>query len=332
MQILDYEGLQEFSTSICHGLSNPNLIINPDFSINQRNQTQYTITDYARKYTVDRWCVKGKSTIEVISNGIKYTKTSESEDGYTAITQVIENCSRIEGEELTLSIQYTDNNIKKIATLNIDKGWTFQDTRYEIKRIWILNYVIIALYARPDKMLEVDIHIAKPAPLNFSCIFNYAKLELGNISTLFVPPDLTIEKLKCMRYYQRISVDNMTDLTLVNLLWRPISYYIYATNDSRNFLDFYFNLDVKMRDIPTGKLYGITNDDTGYSIAYVKGGSPDKTRNWKYNIKTLANTVIIKVTTEDGNITDEDFNTKNLVFYSNSGIELDAEIYEYKSN
>lgn len=181
-------------------------------------------------------------------------------------------------------------------------------------------------------MLEVDIHVAKPAPLNFSCIFNYAKLELGNISTIFVPPDLTIEKLKCMRYYQRLSVNNKADLTLVYLVWRPLSYYIYSTNDSRNFLDFYINLNIKMRIIPTGKLYGIINDDTGYSIAYVKGGSPDKTRTWKYNINTFNDAVIIKVTAEDGNITDEDFNTKNLVFYSNSGIELDAEIYEYKSN
>ena len=39
-----------------NGLSNPNLLINPDFAINQRGQSTYTgISAYT--YTVDRWCI-----------------------------------------------------------------------------------------------------------------------------------------------------------------------------------------------------------------------------------------------------------------------------------
>lgn len=331
MQILDYDGLKIISSNISN-LSNPNMVINPDFSINQRGKLKYEMDNYSRKYTVDRWCIKGKSTVDVVDNGIKFTKTSEAGEAYCTITQVIENCSKIEGETLILSVSYMDNNEKKIGILKINKGWSYTDETHELSRVWILGYIILAVYARPDKMLEVDIHIAKTAPLNFSCIFNYIKLEVSNIATIFVPPDITIERIKCMRYYQKIGIDENPNLIL-NIPFRPISYYIYAVNDTRNFLDFVLYFNIKLRTIPTVKLFGISNNDTGYSIAYVKGHSPDKTRIWKYNT-THANEYLvqIKVTAEDGNITDDDFDKRNLVFYNNSGIEVDAEIYEYKNN
>lgn len=330
MQILDYNGLQFLSNNI-QNLSNPNMIINPDFSINQRNKNEYNITNYTRTYTIDRWTVKGKSTLKVLDNSINLIKTSEAGEAYTAITQVIENCSKIEGKELTLSVQYIDNNEKKIAILNIDKDWDFKQETYEIKRIWILEYLILAIYARPDKMLEVDFHIAKTAPLNFNCIFSYVKLELGKVATIFTPPDLTIEKFKCMRYYQKIGIEPKTNL-ISSMILTPICFYIYGDNNIKNFLDFYCNLNVEMRTIPIGKLYGISNDDTGYSIANKMGASPDKTRNWEYNIViTDTKFIMIHVTAENGNLVASDFDTKVLIFYSNSGIELDAEIYEYKN-
>ena len=50
--------------------SNPNLLINPDFRINQRGQAEYT-----SGYTVDRWYSPGKCSAAPISGGVKLTST-----------------------------------------------------------------------------------------------------------------------------------------------------------------------------------------------------------------------------------------------------------------
>ena len=52
------------------GLSNPNLLINPDFRVNQRGQNEYSTG-----YTVDRWYSPGKCSAAPISGGVKLTST-----------------------------------------------------------------------------------------------------------------------------------------------------------------------------------------------------------------------------------------------------------------
>ena len=50
--------------------SNPNLLLNPDFRVNQRGQAEYT-----SGYTVDRWYSPGKCSAAPISGGVKLTST-----------------------------------------------------------------------------------------------------------------------------------------------------------------------------------------------------------------------------------------------------------------
>ena len=59
-QLLNYLG---------NKFSNPNLLINPDFAVNQRGEDTYEIQNSA-KYTVDRWKL-WNAKVSKIDNGIK---------------------------------------------------------------------------------------------------------------------------------------------------------------------------------------------------------------------------------------------------------------------
>lgn len=97
-------------------ISNPNLLINGDFKINQRGQTTYST---ANSYTVDRWkLVSG--TLTVTETGIKLNGT---------ITQILEKiptekCCPFVKTTGTEGIEYTySNGVFTIIGYNVDILW-----------------------------------------------------------------------------------------------------------------------------------------------------------------------------------------------------------------
>lgn len=73
------------TANVAYNVSNPNLLINGNFKVNQRGQTTYTETG---KYTVDRWkLVSG--TVEVVSGGIKLNGTIMQKLEHTPSMQVV---------------------------------------------------------------------------------------------------------------------------------------------------------------------------------------------------------------------------------------------------
>lgn len=325
---------QEIELLKCNGYtkaSNPNLLINPDFKICQRNMTEYNTNkaENGGRYYPDRWICRRdyndtglKYTIQEDGLHAKFMTTAESW-GSILYKMDLETAKFLSGKTITISgkIRTSNSNIKG---MNLYQGSTYI-VNGAPKKIGEDFYTVTA--KMPEITDNLVLEIRFDGVQNGETIFEYLKLELGSVATPFVSPDRATELLKCMRYYQKIGIDENPNLIL-NIPFRPISYYIYGVNDTRNFLDFVLYFNIKLRTIPTVKLFGISNNDTGYSIAYVKGHSPDKTRIWKYNT-THANEYLvqIKVTAEDGNITDDDFDKRNLVFYNNSGIEVDAEVH-----
>ena len=178
------------------GLSNPNLLINPDFSINQRGANTYS----TRGYSADRWILSvigtgntgsyNADTHEIISN-IKDT------DGfYASMQQHIENPSRFAGMEMTFSANITAlDKTSLIQVWRTENGVTtaIAVTPYNTETEKILNFVM------PDDLTEAS-KIRIILQTRGNAVLNWAKLELGSVATPFLPPDPATELAKCQRY------------------------------------------------------------------------------------------------------------------------------------
>ena len=184
--------------------SNPNLLINPDFRINQRGQSEYSTTDI---YTVDRWRL-GRLADASVSNGLAVlgsgngVKLSWTAADYGWLSQYIENPGAYIGKELTASAEITDAgapiNVSIIAYT--DSGYvvsTYDSTVSSGSGTTTAHLIV------PDgcKILECrvinDTHVA-----NGSCTIKWCKLEVGSTATPFTPPDPATELARCQRYYQ----------------------------------------------------------------------------------------------------------------------------------
>lgn len=189
--------------------SNPNLLINPDFRINQRGQTVYTTS----VYTVDRWKTGGaKLTV----NDSFITLENTTEKATATIYQVVENPTALSGKTVTLSFDY---DLKTegawISVQAVTNGsWNpsvpvqLTETGRNVK-----STVITLPENLTDLRLALVIHSTDSAPLAIVDVYG-AKLELGSLATPFTPPDPATELAKCQRYYQ---IHSTGDIAAVDL-------------------------------------------------------------------------------------------------------------------
>lgn len=158
--------------------SNPNLLINPDFAINQRGEDTYEIQN-SSKYTVDRWKL-WNAKVSKIGNGIKL------ENNFASIGTLQQKFEKAYSDIVTMSC-YVES-----VTGTVTMKATGADETVTLKQG--LNYVTTS------NCNDVTFTINPGA----SAIINWAKLEKGNISTQFVKPDLTEESIKCEKFYKII--------------------------------------------------------------------------------------------------------------------------------
>ncbi len=179
-------------------ISNPNLLDNPWFTVNQRGQSNYIELGYA----LDRWIVNNSSTvIELQENGII---VSNKDEGTINLTQWLSDdlTKDLFGKEVTLSIKLIDG--------------TILSTSFRIPEI-ISNIIYGYIHIKNELYLA----ITGNTEANKNAVFLYTgttdsdsisiqaiKLELGSISTLAndVAPNYQQELAKCQRYYQLIKV------------------------------------------------------------------------------------------------------------------------------
>ncbi len=209
------------------GLSNPNLLINPDFAINQRGANTYS----TRGYSADRWILSvigtgntgsyNADTHEIISN-IKDT------DGfYASMQQHIENPSRFAGMEMTFSANITAlDKTSLIQVWRTENGVTtsIAVTPYNTETEKILNFVM------PDDLTEAS-KIRIILQTRGNAVLNWAKLELGSVATPFLPPDPAAELLRCQRYftiYKHQNATSSTDKCTIGVGYALTSSIVYA--------------------------------------------------------------------------------------------------------
>lgn len=178
--------------AIAAAITNPNLLINPDFKINQRGQTEYS---EASGYCVDGWYRNTAATvIPLESGGISVSYSGEINP---SIYQKIENSQFLCGKTVSISVS---TNGASYCTTGVLPDDLSANTTY-------------SLFARLDGSTDIPENLTSHIRLqvyngNFLFVINNitkidsVKLELGLIATQFIPPDPATELTKCQRYYQ----------------------------------------------------------------------------------------------------------------------------------
>ena len=186
--------------------SNPNLLINPDFRINQRGQAEYT-----SGYTVDRWYSPGKCSAAPISGGVKLTSTVTASSTTHAFWQDFE--VPLPPGKYTLSLKAADvTGVWAARIRTVTAAGDYVDSYYTPRLQAGINSVTVDL---PDSeyISAVSVSLNKGIEIGDSLTIEWMKLENGS-ATLFVHPDLATELEKCQRFYQIRSTNDIDPLDL----------------------------------------------------------------------------------------------------------------------
>jgi len=174
--------LSQLASYLGTKFSNPNLLINPDFKINQRGSSTYTTTSESPIYTVDRWMLsRGKATVNS-DDTVTVTATggTTNKEGY--FQQKLENA--ISGA-YTVSMEVV--SISGTVRIAIDGEW---------KTVTSGKNVFQGVNSS-NNFNSVDLQLAVGA----SITLKYMKLEQGKVATTFVAPNPADELIKCQRFY-----------------------------------------------------------------------------------------------------------------------------------
>ena len=200
------------NVALVENVSNPNLLINPDFRINQRGKTAYNAPGIDKTYTVDRWCLQYMSGADL----------SISDDYITVLDgnllQYIEDYKKLSNKTVTLSVQWKGLNSGALKVSFVYWSDTATFTALDSSIMSVVAGEATNLRTDNITFTIPDLSNSTAAAIrfykdNFSSSAAYAiywvKLEEGSAATPFVSPDYTTELLKCQRYYVNFNDTNI---------------------------------------------------------------------------------------------------------------------------
>ncbi len=176
--------------------SNPNLLINPNFRINQRGSDEYSSEDYC----VDGWRIYKDGKVTKTDSGIVISL----KDGATTngiLYQKNEVLADYVGKEITLSVSvdgtvYSGNIVVPASGASAKTVMTPHGEWY--------------LYHLSNNIIQVACLVREAN----TDVVNWVKVELGSVATQFVPPDPETELAKCQRYYQIRTTNDVDPLDM----------------------------------------------------------------------------------------------------------------------
>lgn len=186
-------------------LSNPNLLINPDFSINQRGQTSYN----SGGYTFDRWKLYSTgNVVENLSNGygVKLSAPSTIASQMLLQQKIEININHLLGKTLTISAKIrgyvaTNNYYQVVCRCYSTESYgdIIANATIDVTRTGILSASVTV----PSNTLSVSVLVRSNGQVSGDYIdIDWIKLEVGSVATAFVPPLRAEELPKCQRYYK----------------------------------------------------------------------------------------------------------------------------------
>ena len=172
--------LSQLASYLGNKFSNPNLLINPDFKINQRGATSYE----EQGYSVDRWKI-WKVTVTPSTNGGITIKS----DKYTETGNVLQYFENATEGDITLSCYVTSVSGTVIMVSSEDSQVTDNS---------------------PKVVLKQGLNVLHTSKNTGACIIflnqgasvalKWVKLEQGTVATPFVAPNPAEELTKCYRF------------------------------------------------------------------------------------------------------------------------------------
>lgn len=177
--------LTQLSEYMGDKFSNPNLLINPDFRINQRGQTEYAYQESgATKYTVDRFRSVFLNVKTANDGLILNANGTNAGGGY--FSQVLEDA--VKGDTiLSFKVSAVAGTIEFRNLNSADTGDT----------VTISSDGVYTINGTNTK--KVIFHLLKGS----SCKIEWIKLEQGSIATPFIAPNQAEELVKCKRFFNK---------------------------------------------------------------------------------------------------------------------------------
>lgn len=184
--------------------SNPNLLINGDFKVNQRSKSTYIGEAGKIIYTVDRWHLfssgyQAGSKLEILSgNKVRISNTSkELRDTY--LGQSIEVGKEMWGKHVTLSVSaISSSGFIYVNSYNAPTNAGVGPTRFSKGNI--VNGYAEATLLVPHGTTCLAVNILVNGNEGSNVEINWAKLELGKVATPFTPRNYADELSSCLRY------------------------------------------------------------------------------------------------------------------------------------
>ena len=215
-------------------ISNPNLLINGDFRVNQRGLSSYTANN---KYTVDRWMrtePQGSGGTVTVNNDNTITLTTNA-GNFLTLSQYIEDYNKLLGKKVALTVSHSNGVVTKI-TGTLPTSWANTDTVYATTEG---TAYIMELYYSATGSLEFRF----TAKSSQTITIKYCKLEIGS-ATQFYPRLYAEELALCQRYYCKYLATNAYHTFSVG--------YIKSPSQAHTFFPF----KVTMRTTPTMTYFG----------------------------------------------------------------------------
>ena len=213
--------LSQLSSYLGTKFSNPNLLTNPDFKINQRGNSTYSSTNSKKIYTVDRWNIYNANL--------------------NASTKVLTNPNSSSGQfkqtlELPLIGTYTVTI--KASRVSGNVHFFINENGSNIIDKSIVSGLNTVTFTSTEGVSEVGVLISSGASLQI----DYVKLEEGAVATAYTAPNLIEEYSKCQRYFQYIPKLYCVPLVYTRDLISVSEKFFQATSG---------NLPTEMRITPT---------------------------------------------------------------------------------
>lgn len=236
--------LTQLSNYLGNKFSNPNLLINPDFKINQRGDTSYesaSSTTIKNVYSVDRWILYGHKLAVNSDKSITLSPTSYSNGTFS---QILEDAA--EGD---VTIQVYVAGISGSATVLVTQSdGTATSNVGNLK-----NGLNVFHFNKGIKKLYIRV-------LSGTLTLKYAKVEQGTVATPFITPNPAEELVKCLRFSRYIP----------SIYCVPLRRYIGDISNARAYyLPLGCVFETKLRGKGTITLKGGAFDSTGSNIGGV---------------------------------------------------------------
>lgn len=217
-------------------ITNPNILHNPWFTINQRNSGKIIA---GGNYPCDRWRTAGAGTLDITAttDGLAIVNTSSELDAYVIQRRTATYVNSLRGHKLTGSIMLSDGTIYS-GTINPPYADNTYFENEDVKIYTNFNTSSVEAFC-------IQVKAGK------SLTIRAAKLEVGEISTLAMDPrpEYALELAKCQRYFQRLVIK---DATTTNV--RPTIGISNAATSKICWFPIY--LERSMRAVPALSLVG----------------------------------------------------------------------------